>query len=173
MTRISVREDARESLRLERMVAGRVRSIEKVPPLFIGLLEEAGKLPALPRHIEGLGRSAKARAATLEEVTALTWLVAWDGPKIDARGFVKPVGVAAYRDTFDYHTASDVRELVHVAGSRRSVRDLVVCIRDDARAQKRRLVGCIDVENVEMAAVLQRLDGKMTRVMFEDTFHVR
>lgn len=165
--------NACHGLRLERMVSPHVRSIERVPALFIGLLEEAGKLPALPLHIERLGRTAKARAASLSEVTALTWIAAWDGPKIDGAGFVKPVGVAAYRDVFDYHTASDVRELVHVAGTPRSVRDLVVFLRDEARGEKRRLIGSIDVENVQMAALLKRVGGEMTRVVFEDAANVR
>lgn len=155
------------------MVAQPVRSIERVPALFIGLLEEAGKLPALPGHIERLGRNVRRRNASLAEVAALTWLVAWDQPKINVQGFVKPCGVAAYRDAFDYHTASDVRELIHVSGTARGVRDLVLFIRNEARKEKRRLMGSIDIENLEMAEALKLWDGVMTRVVFEDSGNVQ
>lgn len=145
------------------MVASSSRSVERVPALFVGLLEEAGKLPSLPRFVDAHGEHAKARTATLAEVAALTWLVAWDGPKVDANGFRKPVGVGAYRDVYDYHTASDVREIIHVAGSRRACIDLVRFMMQD----KVKCVGCIGVENTDMFAVLKALGGEVTRVYFE------
>ena len=155
-------------LRLSPMVEAPVRSIERVPALFIGLLEEAGKLPALSTCIDRMGRTASERNATLSEVAALTWLVAWDRPKLDAEGFTKPIGIAAYRDAFDYHTASDIREVVHIAGTRRAVYEMMLSLRDSARASQRRLIGCVDIGNLEMAQMLCSMGGSVTRVMFED-----
>jgi len=152
------------------MVATHVRSIERVPVLLIGLLDAAGNLPLLPPHIDGLGRASRARAATLDEAASLTWLAAWDRPRIDAKGakIQKPVGIAAYRDVFDYHTGTDVREVVHIAGTRRAVYELMRTMRDQARIVGLRLIGSIAVENTAMAAVLKGLGGEMTRVVFED-----
>lgn len=143
------------------------RAVERVPALFVGLLEDAGKLPLLPSPIASLGQHGTHRPATLTEVAALSWIVAWDGPKLDANGFRKAAGVAAYRDVFDYHTSSDVREIIHIAGTRRGTIDLLRYMRAEANALGLRCIGSVDLDNTAMVAVLQQM-GTLTRVVFED-----
>jgi hypothetical protein len=149
-------------------VATERRRIEKVPVLVIGLLEAAGKMPRLPQHVLDLEQQGNRRDPALSEAAALTWLLLWDGPTLEGADVARPAGAAAYRDVFDYPSGSDVREMIHVCGSRRAVIELVRHMRDDARACGLRLIGSIDPGNVAMVHAMRRLDGIATRVIYED-----
>jgi hypothetical protein len=141
------------------------RTIERVPVLLIGLLEAGGLLPQVPHPVAELPQRGARRDATLAEAAALTWLVAWDGPKLAGGGFRRAAGVASYRDTYDQHTSSDVREITHIAGSARSVRDLLHFMRAGAPG---RLMGVVDARNARMLAILAKLGAQRAeRVVFE------
>ena len=150
------------------MVATRSRTIQVVPALFIGLLEAAGKLPRLPSAIATLGIGGDQRQATLRECAALSWIVEMRGGVLDEYGIGDVLGVGAYRDVYDYHTSSDVREIVHVAGTRRAIVNLIEYMRAGAHEQGRRVLGVVDAMNLPMQRLLLRLDGRVTRVVIEN-----
>jgi len=137
------------------------RIVQRVPALHVLALLAEGRLPRLAPDVDSMGVTGPSRAATLSEVSALTWLLC--GP------VASPYGVAATWDRFDFHTGTDVREIVHVAGSTRAVCALVTCIADQAKSEGKRAVGVIDVENVAMGNALGRLGAtKATRYFWED-----
>jgi hypothetical protein len=144
----------------------RWRSIEPVPALVIGALEKAGSLPLLPPAL----RREPVRQATLDEITALTWLVAWEGPALDDVGqFGKAAGVAAFVDRYDPHTSGDVREIVHIAGSRRAVVDLIRWMHQGALEQRLRLIGAFDASNQAMTRLVEAMGFVFARVVWEDS----
>lgn len=150
------------------MIATAAREVELVPPGFVCLLEQAGLLPHLPEEVVALKQAGTRRAPTLDDVAALSWLLEWDGPKLEPGGFVRPAGVLAYRDGFDYPSGSDVREVVHVAGSRRAVINLLRYTLTESRACGRRLIGSVDSRNAPMIRVLTALSVSPTRTIWED-----
>lgn len=150
---------------LER-VSGR-SFIEQVPPLLVCLLQDAGKLPASPTlpkpDVFGY------RVPGLAEMLDLKWVAKWDQRgRVDSMGFRDCDGLAAYRDTFDFHTASDVREFVYLAGSRRASIELIRWMRRDAQLAGRRLIGTFDAENEKLRRFLERSGCQCTRVVYED-----
>lgn len=149
------------------VTASRVSAIERVPPMMVALLEKAGDLPALPSEYEVNQDLLGFRSPGMEEGAALTWLLAWHGPKLDGFAFKQPSGVLGYEDRYDFHTASDVRYVAYLAGHRRAVVDLLRhCLRE-CRAEGRRLIGTIDVHNKPLAALLVRMGATATRTVFE------
>lgn len=143
------------------MLVASGRSIERVPCLFIGLLADSGKLTLPSPPMPG---ARGFREPSVADIAALTWLVQWEGPKMDGHG-VRPVaGAVAYIDRYDFHTASDVRSIEFLTGTPRAVRDLVEHLRDGDR----RLVGLVDESNVGLKRLLCRMGAKPTRMLIED-----
>jgi hypothetical protein len=145
------------------MVTAPHRTIERVPALLVGLLNEVGKLPHVDPPEVLFGR----RDPGIAEADAMTWLVMWEGHALDEHGFRRAVGVLAHRHTYDFHTASDVDEITYLAGTRRAVIELVRHVDAAAKFANRRLIGAIDVGNVAMASVLEALGYKRTRYVYE------
>jgi hypothetical protein len=150
------------------IAASRVSTIEKVPPMMIALLEKAGDLPAMPDEYAVNQKLVGFRHPTLNEGAALTWLLAWHGPRTNGFAFAKPSGILGYQDTYDFHTASDVRAVCYLAGRPRAVVDLLRHCQRECRLHARRLMGSIDCHNAAMARALSRLGAVATRTVFED-----
>ena len=99
---------------------------------------------------------------------AQTWAASWQGNKTDDRGFRRVAGLAAFVDRYDYHSSSDVREIVYLAGSPRSVAELVQWIRAEAHVVGRRCLGGFDLENAGLRRMLKRFSGVETRIVIEE-----
>ena len=124
-------------------------AVERVPALFVSQLFAQGVLPVVPADVVAAARVPERREMTIQEAADLTWIVA--GP------FHRPRGVGAFRDVFDHHTSCDVREVIHVAGSKRGVVELLRYMDADARVHDRRCVGVVGAGNGDMARLLTRL----------------
>ncbi len=135
------------------------KRIQRVPALHVSQLFAQGALPSAPADVTAAARVPEHREMTIQEASALTWLVA--GP-VD-----RPCGVAAYRDVYDYQTSSDVREVTHIAGSKRGVVELVRFLIDDAHEVGRRCVGVMDTSNTKMAYLLQEMGCGALRTRWE------
>ena len=142
------------------------RCVELLPPLLVMMLNELGKLPEIPNLPKpGALGFRKPELADMERVK---WLASWEGDRTDKDGFRKVAGLASFRDTYDWHEAADVRELLAIRGSRRAVVDLVCWMRDDAEAHDRRLVGLMERNDCGLAQLIARLGGRpMTMVRWE------
>ena len=143
------------------------RRIEKIPALLLCLLQDAGKLPAVPRtpRADVLGY----RTPGLPEMMDLEWVAEWDNRgRVDAQGFRPVNGIIGFRDGYDFHSASDVREICYLAGSRRAVVDLVGWIRASGHTESRRVIGSFDCDNTALAGVIEAMGGVRTRCVFED-----
>lgn len=141
------------------------RHIEEVPALLVQLLHDCGKLPTPPSPVD---RSVLGfRMPTLRDLNDYTWLCQWQGERVNERGFCNVAGIAAYRDTFDFHSASEVRECVSLIGSPRACFALVECMMGDARLCGRRFVGSFDADNVLLKRALERLGMRQTRITME------
>jgi hypothetical protein len=132
--------------------------IERVPCMLVGLLAADGKLPALPPSIMALAKREKRRTPMLEEAAAYSWVIASDGDPETGKIF----GVLGYRDVFDFHTATDVREIVYVAGP--ATVALMRWIRGDTA---RRLIGALDIGNGRMCRAMIAMGFKPKRIVFE------
>jgi len=150
------------------IAASRVSTIETVPPMMIALLEKAGDLPALPDEFVVNQDLRGFRRPSLTDGAALTWLLAWHGPRTDGFAFAKPSGILGYSDCYDFHTASDVRAVAYLAGRPRAVVDLVQYCMRKSREEHRRFMGGIDVGNERLAKFLVRIGMVATRTVFED-----
>jgi hypothetical protein len=150
------------------VTASRVSTIERVPAMMIALLEQAGDLPTMPDAYAVQEGGRGFRRPRIEDGAALTWVLAWDGPRTDGFAFRKPSGILGYEDRYDFHIASDVRAVCYLAGQRRAVVDLLRSVQRESRAANRRLVGAIDLHNQPLAHVLERLGATATRTIFED-----
>jgi len=137
--------------------------IEKVPCLLIGLLAAAGKLPEAPAEIDALSYRRGRRKPTAEEAAAQTWVLSWGGP-VATDGLRSVTGIMAFRDHYDFHTASDVREIVYIKGP--ATVSMIRWLR--AETPDRRLVGYIDIKNDRMYRALTAIGCAPTRVLFED-----
>jgi hypothetical protein len=143
----------------------RVRTIEVVPPLLVALLNDAGKLPAIPN--EPRAGALGFRRPTLEDMKTVKWLACWDGSRTDKDGFRKVGGLATFRDVFDWHTSSEVRELLAIRGTPRSTVALVNWLVADGLEHDRRLVGAVQKNDVSLIHLLERLGGTITRRFME------
>jgi hypothetical protein len=134
------------------------RCIEPVPALLVMMLHDLGKLPEIPN----LPRAGVLgfREPEMRDMEAVKWVAQWQGDRTDKDGFRKVAGLATFRDYYQMHTASDVREIVALRGSRRAVVDLTVWMRDDAEAQNRRLVGSFERDSIGLAQLMSRLGGR-------------
>ena len=145
------------------------RRVEKVPALLVAMMTDAGKLPVCPRPpSDTLGF----RVPTLAELAALNWICVWEHDSVvDERGIRSAVGVASFRDVYDWHSASDVREIVSIMGTPRAIVDLVRWLRFDASIFGRRCIGTFDRKNSGLGKMLEGLGCKAKRVTFEDLPH--
>ncbi len=131
------------------------RAVERVPPLEIALLGASGLLPrSYAPH------RTPAREITFADVGGFEWLVDWGGGRV--------YGYAAYRDGFDLHTGSDVREIASVEGSKRACVVLLRALAASAREHGRRIVGAVDSDNELMVDLFERMGYVETRRFFED-----
>lgn len=144
------------------MMAAAQREIQRVPPVLPTLLVEAGRLSRPPSFTDtsALGY----RPATPQDAAELVWLVAWEGTKTDSTGMRHASGALAFHDHFDWHTSSDVREIVFVTGSPRAIHDLIQHI----RRNDRRLIGYVEESLPELATLVTKLCGKQTRRLVEE-----
>jgi len=127
--------------------------------LYVSQLFAEGKLPSAPPEVIAAARDPGHRDPTLAEFSALTWLLV--GP-VDA-----PYGVAGYRDVYCYSRSADVRQVEHIAGSRRAVVELVGFLIPDAAVSGRRCIGVMSDSNDKMAAMLLRMGCRSDRVQWE------
>lgn len=140
----------------------RLRSVEVIPALLVMMLNDLGKLPEIPNLPDG--SSFGFRKPTLEDMQSLTWVAYWEGKKTDMDGFRKVSGLAAFRDLYDWHSASDVRELVSIRGSKRACTLLTKWILADGLAHNRRLVGAIQIAgDWKLSRFMNNLGGRVTR----------
>jgi len=95
----------------------------------------------------------------IEELAALTWIIV--GPADH------PLGVAGFRDVYCYSRSADVRQVEHIAGSRRAVFELIGFLIADAAVIGRRCVGVMHEGNAKMAALLGRMGCRSDRVQWE------
>lgn len=129
--------------------------IERTSAMLIGKLALDGKLPMLSAELLAPSKRAHQRPATLEEAEAYTWVL--------AREFERVEGVLAYRDVFDFHTGTDVREVIYISGPA-TIR-LLRWLR--AVTIGRRLIGNIDSENARMARAITAIGWTRTRAVYE------
>lgn len=129
--------------------------IERVPCMLIQTLRD--KIPPLPGDIAAMSFRAGRRNPTPTEAGAFTWVLAHRGE------FDEIDGILAYHDRFDWHTSSDVREVIYVAGQ--ATLAMLKWLR--ANTMKRRLIGNLDTGNVRMARAIATLGWKPTRTIFE------
>ena len=100
---------------------------------------------------------------------SVEWVALWDANgRVDADGFRDAAGLLGYRDEYDFHSASDVRSILYLAGSRRAVVDLLRWVRADARSCGRRAIGSFDADNTALANVLRVIGDVQTRIVMED-----
>lgn len=134
------------------------RCIEVVAPLLVSYLHDGGKLPSIPN----LPKPGKLgfREPGIADMESVQWLIQWESLPLDKDGLRRVAGLATYRDYYQMHDSSDVRELLAIRGSRRAVVDLTRWLRDDAESHARRLVGSIERCDLGLAQVMARLGGK-------------
>lgn len=108
------------------------------------------------------------RFPTLADMMELRWAVEWDETTAaDTYGARAANGVLGFRDHYDFHSASDVREIAYVAGSARAIVRLFRWAKCDAALLTRRIIGSFDSENKEMKRLVERLGAVSTRAVFE------
>jgi hypothetical protein len=144
-------------------LAMQTRCIEMIPALLVMMLNDLGKLPDIPNLPQPgvLGF----RKPELSDMESVKWLAEWEGPRTDKDGFRRVAGLAAFRDLYNWHSASDVREVVAIRGSCRAVVDLTVWMRDDAMSHNRRLIGLFEKCDVGLAQLIARLGGRPTTLV--------
>ena len=136
----------------------RTRCIEAVPGLLVMMLNDLGKLPPIPN--EPRPGVLGFRLPTLADMESVKWLASWSGPRTDEHGFRQVAGLASYRDYYQMHDSSDVRELCALRGSRRACVELTKWLRDDAESHDRRLVGAFETLDLGIATLMARLGGR-------------
>lgn len=143
----------------------RYRSINIVPALLVMMLNECGKLPPIPNTPKSGGLGF--RLPTLKDMEEYKWVAEWEGRQADDYGFRTPAGLAAFKDHYDMHTSSDVREVVSIRGTPRSIVNLMRWMRDDAMPDNRRVIGSMNTGDDKLQALMIRLKGTPTRVLME------
>jgi hypothetical protein len=142
----------------------RHRIVEVVPALLVMMLKDMGKLPGVPTP--PTGQHFGFRSPMLPEMESVVWAATWGGKHLAANGSFNPVmGLAAYRDIYDFHTASDVRDVVYITGTPRAVVELMRTLEAQASELGRRLIGSFELDNDGMKRMMGRLGGRMTRML--------
>lgn len=131
------------------------RRIEAVPLSLVATLDLEGRIPALPKAVEETQAWGTPEMPTPTDLLSLSWLLDWDGRTVFA--------YAAYRDEYDFHSASRVRRCVTIAGSARGCVDLVRTMNAGANGK---LVGEVGSHNGEMRALLVSMGFVADRVFF-------
>ena len=109
-------------------------ALRSVPALLVMMLHDLGKLPPIPN--EPRPGVLGFRLPTLADMESVKWLASWSGPRTDEHGFRQVAGLASYRDYYQMHDSSDVRELCALRGSRRACVELTKWLRDDAESHE-------------------------------------
>lgn len=142
------------------------RRIETIPALLVVLLHDTGKLPSIP-NLPCAG-ALGFRQPTLADLERFSYAAAWESSVLDEDGFRRVAGLATYRDYYEMHTSSDVRELCAIRGSRRAVVALIRYLRDDAAVHDRRLVGAIERFDLGLSNLVAKLGCRpVQRTMWE------
>ena len=141
------------------------RAIEEIPALLVMLLNDSGKLPPIP-NLPQAG-VVGFRRPELTDMQTLRYVASWDGAKLCKDGFRRVAGLASFRDVFDWHTSSEVRELVALRGSPRSCAALISWLIEDGLANCRRLVGAVQLGDAGLRALAERLGCAVTREWME------
>lgn len=135
------------------MTAVAITRIERVSHFTIGAL--ADQLPPIPAEVFSLAWRPGRRLPTEIEMAGIVWTLAWDGDTI--------VGVLGYRDGFDFHTATDVREIIYLSGP--ATLKLLEWAREGS---EHRIIGALDIENHRFNDAAATLGFRKTRVLWED-----
>lgn len=130
------------------------RRIEAVPLALVATLDLEGRIPALPHSIEETQDRGTAEMPTPTDLLSLSWVLDWDGRTVFA--------YAAYRDEYDFHSASRVRRVVHIAGSARGCVDLVRWMTKTANG----IVGEVGAGNAEMRTLLESMGYVVDRIVY-------
>jgi hypothetical protein len=139
-------------------VCVRHRFIEEVPAVIIASLAVAGLLPQIPSAVDALDERPGRRDPLPHETANLRWFVAWEGGR--------SVGLATLRDVYDFATQRDVRQIMHVAGSRRACVELLRFIFDEADLAGLPVMGDSNIENAAWLDLMERVGGKKQRVVY-------
>jgi hypothetical protein len=138
----------------------RSRCVEAIPALLTMMLHDLGKLPDIPnKPVPG---ALGFRLPTFADMEAVTWLALWEGSRTDEHGFRKVAGLASFKDYYSHHDSADVREIVSLRGSPRSLLELMYYMRDDAEVNHRRLVGVFDRWDLGVTNLADRVGGYPT-----------
>lgn len=146
------------------------RCIIEVPLGTIRTLDRIGALPRLPQEITNAQVSPHRREPTPDDMICLRWLLVIEGKDTgweSAFQIPRVVGVGAFWNRYDFHSGTDASEIIHLAGSRRAIRELVVRICEIAKADGRHVFGSIGGANIELRRMLRKLGHCATRVTFE------
>lgn len=142
------------------------RTIRSVPALFVATMQDEGKLPAPPTTID---RSKFGfRAPNIADMMKYEWAAQWHGDVLDdAKRLRSATGLVGYRDGYDFHTASDVREIIYAAGSPRAIVEIFRYLKGEADLLGRRVMGSFDCDNAGMRGLVQTMGAQSTRCVFE------
>ena len=125
---------------------------------MVALLHRSGALPSLPPEVEALSGRTAGRDPRLEEIAGIRWQVVLE----DHGGPMRMVGILGTREIFHLHTSSDRIEIVHLAGTRRAIVDLLRFVREEAEVRGMgRPVGHVDVGNQKFVALAQKLGWQL------------
>lgn len=130
------------------------RRIEEVPSLLVVLLNDGGKVPPIPNEPSG---GVGFRPPSLFDMDDCRWIVYWAGKRFDESGFRPVAGLANFKDFYDWHTSSDVRELLSIRGSRRAIVELIRWTCNDAARENRRVVSSIEKKDGGLIGLVRRL----------------
>ena len=135
--------------------APHTRTIEVIPALLVALLDGGGKLPPIPNEPQpgALGF----HKPDLNDMQSVKWLALWEGPCLDEDGFRKVAGLATFRDFYHWHSASSVREVCAIRGSRRAIVELLRWMHADAASNSRRMVGEIERFDCGLEKLISKL----------------
>lgn len=143
----------------------RQRVLEVIPALLVMMLSDLGKLPEIPNLPKPT--TCGFRKPELADMESLRWLACWGGARTDRDGFRRVAGLASFRDVYDWHLSSDVRELVAIRGSKRACVELTRWLVADGMAHGRRLVGAVKKDDSGLIHLMERLGGHITRRFME------
>lgn len=131
------------------------RRIAALTPSEVATLAAEGRDPALPADVVE-ERAVDAQSVPIREIAKTSWLGSFEGDKL--------VALLGFFVRFDHHRLCQVREVIHVAGSPRGVRELLLELRATSALP---LVGCIAITNKRMAYAIGKLGWRPRRIEFE------